>query len=94
MAMPELSEKEAAKIADAQDNTYGEPKKITSTLNEVVDQMFPAYETKWPEQPWSKELLTLQDKYIKSQARVKKLEEQLEMKTKQVKFLQEKLREK
>ena len=56
--------------------------------------MFPAYETKWPEQPWSKELLTLQDKYIKSQARVKELEEQLDMKTKQVKFLQEKLREK
>jgi hypothetical protein len=38
--MIKLTEEQAQKIADKQDNTYGEPDKITSTVKSAVEAMF------------------------------------------------------
>lgn len=38
--MIKLTEEQAQKIADKQDNTYGEPDKITSTVKSAVESMF------------------------------------------------------
>ena len=95
--MLELNEQQAQKIADKQDNTYGEPKKITSQVKEVIDTLDPmgiTYEQDYNQQPWSKELKKLNSKYKKAQEEIKQLKEENEMKTKQVKFLQAKCREK
>ena len=96
--MLEVDEATAQKIADKQDNTYGEPEKITSQVKQVIDTLDPMatvpYEVMSPEQPWDKELKELDSKYKKSLEKIKQLEEKLEMKDKQVKFLQDKCREK
>jgi uncharacterized protein YukE len=96
--MLEVDEATAQKIADKQDNTYGEPEKITSQVKQVIDTLDPMatvpYEVMSPEQPWDRELKEINDKYQKSLKKIKHLEEQLDMKDKQVKLLQAKCREK